>query len=142
MARLFQLFFPKSSYLPAPHPVCKHTCIHEVLGSTFEYGLLMAAVRGPNAANQAWSRADGGHPGRGEDWAGVNSVLSQTGEGVGGRKERGKRKGRGNKEESKWDKPAPGRDGAEAQGRDPCIHGHPLGRGRHLKQLRSELTNL
>ena len=83
---------------PAPHPVCKHTCIHEVLGSAFEYGLLMAAVRGPNAANQAWSRADGGHPGRGEDWAGVNSVLSQTGEGVGGRKERGKRKGKGRKE--------------------------------------------
>lgn len=86
---------------PAPHPVCKHTCIHEVLGSTFEYGLLMAAVRGPNAANQAWSRADGGHPGRGEDWAGVNSVLSQTGEGVGGRKERGKRKGKGRKEKEK-----------------------------------------
>ena len=50
--------------------------------------------------------------------------------------------GRGKKEESKWDMPAPGGEGAEAQGRDPRIHGHPLGRGRQLKQLGSELANL
>ena len=35
-----------------------------------------------------------------------------------------------------------GREGAEAQGRDPRVHGHPLGWGRHLKLLGSELTNL
>ena len=40
------------------------------------------------------------------------------------------------------DQPAPGGEGAEAQGRDPRIHGHPLGWGKHLKQLGSELTNL
>ena len=40
------------------------------------------------------------------------------------------------------DQPAPGDEGAEAQGRDPRIHGHPLGWGTHLKQLESELTNL
>ena len=50
--------------------------------------------------------------------------------------------GRGKKEESKWDQPAPWREGAEAQGRDPCIHGHPLGWGSHLKLMGSELTNL
>ena len=49
----------------------------------------MAAVLGLNAANQAWSRADRAHAGRGEKRAGVNSVLSQTG-GRGGRQE-GKR---------------------------------------------------
>ena len=59
-------------------------------------------------------------------------------------REKGKKgqEGRGKKEQSKWDQPAPGGEGAEAQGRDPRIHGHPLGRGRHLKQLGSELTNL
>ena len=31
---------------PAPNPVCKHTCILEVLGSEFECGLLTAAVWG------------------------------------------------------------------------------------------------
>ena len=50
--------------------------------------------------------------------------------------------GRGKKEQSKWDQPAPGGEGAEVQGRDPHIHGRPLGRGRQLKQLGSELTNL
>ena len=37
---------------------------------------------------------------------------------------------------------APGGEGAEALGRDPRIHGHLLGQGRHLKQLGSELTTL
>ena len=50
--------------------------------------------------------------------------------------------GRGKKEQRKWDQPAPEGGGAKAHGRDPCLHGHPLGRGRHLKQLESELTNL
>ena len=51
-------------------------------------------------------------------------------------------RGGGKKEESKWNQPAPGDDGAEVQGRDPHIHGRPLGRRRYLKQLGSELTNL
>ena len=35
---------------------------------------------------------------------------------------------KGKKEESKWDQTAPGAEGAEAQGRDPRLHGRPLER--------------
>ena len=41
----------------------------------------MAAVLGPDAANQAWSRADRAHAGRGEKRAGVNSFISDRREG-------------------------------------------------------------
>ena len=50
--------------------------------------------------------------------------------------------GRGKKEESKWDQPAPGAEGAEVQGSDPHVHGYPLEWGSHLKLLGSKLTTL
>ena len=72
-----------------------------------------------------------------EHWEGISGSIQN----LEGQRDKRKRR-RGKKEQSKWDQPAPGGEGAEAQGRDPCIHGHPLGWGRHLKQLGSELTNL
>lgn len=52
----------------------------------------MAAVLGPDAANQAWSRADRAYAGRGEKRAGVKQFYLRQEGGVGGRKERRKRK--------------------------------------------------
>lgn len=53
----------------------------------------MAAVLGPDAANQAWSRADRAHAGRGEKRAGVNSFISDRREGW----EEGRKEGKGKK---------------------------------------------
>ena len=70
-------------------------------------------------------------------WEGISGSIQNS---VGQRKEGTRRKGKEGAEQV--DQPLPGDKGAEAQGRDPRVHGHPLGWGRHLKLLGSELTNL
>ena len=70
-------------------------------------------------------------------WEGTSGSMQNL---VGQRKEGTRRKGKEGGEQV--EQLAPGGEGAEALGRDPRIHGHLLGQGRHLKQLGSELTNL
>ena len=72
-----------------------------------------------------------------EHWEGISGSIQSS---VGQRKEGTRRKGK--EEESKQNQPAPRGEGVEAQGRDPRVHGRPLGRGRHLKKLGSDVTNL
>ena len=64
-----------------------------------------------------------------EYWEGIFRSIQNS---VGQRKEGTRRKGKEGGEQV----------GPEAQGRDPCVHGCPLGWGTHLKQLRIELSNL
>ena len=70
-------------------------------------------------------------------WEGISGSTQNL---VGQRKEGTRRKGKEGAEQV--DQPLPGDKGAEAQGRDPRVHGQLLGWGRHLKLLGSELTNL